>query len=115
MPRQYTHHSRIVYAFPDDFPQRLKRFQQASGLPWAELKRRLDTDPETIRGAGGIRESGPARRHYAALLVVADSMGLGHLFTDQGRRREVHDGRSRQTRKAPIHGRTGGRPPPLRR
>ena len=81
MPRQHTHHSRITYVFPDDFPQRLRRFKEESGLPWAELKRRLDTDPETIRRwrYKGVR---PSTRHYAALLVVADSLGLGHLFTD---------------------------------
>ena len=81
MPRQQTHHSRITYVFPDDFPQRLVRFKEESGLPWAELKRHLDTDPETIRRwrDKGVR---PSTQHYAALLVVADSMGLGHLFTD---------------------------------
>ena len=81
MPRQHTHHSRIVYAFPEDFPERLKRFQQESGLPWAELDRRLGIDPETRRR---WRDKGvlPSTRHYAALLVVADSFGLGHLFRD---------------------------------
>ena len=81
MPRQYTHHSRRTYVFPDDFPQRLKRFQQESGLPWAELDRRLAIDPETKRRwrDKGVR---PSTRNYAALLVVADSFGLGHLFRD---------------------------------
>ena len=37
MPRQRTHHSRITYVFPDDFPQRLKRFKEESGLSWAEI------------------------------------------------------------------------------
>ena len=73
MPRQHTHHSRITYVFPDDFPQRLVRFKEESGLPWAELKRRLDTDPETIRRwrDKGVR---PSTRHMMALLVLADSM-----------------------------------------
>ena len=81
MPRQRTHHSRITYVFPGDFPQRLVRFKVESGLSWAELKRRLDTDPETIRR---WRDKGvqPSTRHMMALLVLADSMGLGHLFTD---------------------------------
>ena len=80
MLRQHTYYSRRTHAFPDDFPQRLERFKEESGLPWAELKRRLDTDPETIRRwrDKGVR---PSTRHYAALLVVADSLGLGHLFT----------------------------------
>ena len=81
MPRQYTHHSRIVYAFPDDFPERLKRFKEESGLPWAELRRRLGADPETVRR---WRDKGvlPSTRYYAAMLVLADSYGLGHLFRD---------------------------------
>ena len=81
MPRQYTHHSRIVYVFPDDFPQRLKRFQKESGLPWAELYRRLGADRETVRRwrDKGVR---PSTQYYAAILVVADSFGLGHLFRD---------------------------------
>ena len=46
MPRQRTHHSRMVYAFPNDFPQ---RFQRESGLPWAELQSLLGADRETVR------------------------------------------------------------------
>ena len=81
MPRQHTHHSRIVYAFPEDFPERLKRFKEESGLSWAELRRRLGADPETVRR---WRDKGvlPSTRYYAAMLVVADSFGLGHLFRD---------------------------------
>ena len=81
MPRQRTHHSRIVGDFPGDFPQRLKRFQKESGLSWAELARRLGTHPETVRRwrDKGVR---PNAQHYAALLAVADSFGLGHLFRD---------------------------------
>ena len=81
MPRQRTHHSRITYVFPEDFPQRLVRFKEESGLSWAELHRRLGADPETIRRwrDKGVR---PSTQYYAALLVVSDSFGLGHLFTD---------------------------------
>ena len=81
MPKQRIHHSRITYVFPEDFPQRLKRFKEESGLPWAELHRRLGADPETVRR---WRDKGvlPSTRNYAALLVVADSFGLGHLFRD---------------------------------
>ena len=81
MPRQRTHHSRITYVFPGDFPQRLKRFKEESGLPWAELDRRLGIDPETRR-RWRDKDVLPNTRNYAALLVVADSFGLGHLFRD---------------------------------
>ena len=81
MPRQRTHHSRKTYDFPDDFPQRLVRFKEASGLSWAELNRRLGTDPETVRRwrDKGVR---PSTRHMMALMALADSLGLGHLFRD---------------------------------
>ena len=81
MPRQRTHHSRVTYTFPDDFPQRLARLREESGLPWAELHRRLNLDPETVRRwrIKGVR---PSTRHYVALLTVAESLGLGGLFRD---------------------------------
>ena len=49
MPRQRTQHSRRVYVFPDDFPGRLERFREESGLTWAEIARRIETYPLTIR------------------------------------------------------------------
>ena len=81
MPRQYTHHSRITHAIPDDFPQRLVRFMEESDLSWAELRRRLGVDRETLRR---WRDKGvlPCTQNYLALLAVADSFVLGHLFRD---------------------------------
>ena len=49
MPRQHTRHSRIVYVFPDDFPRRLERFKEESGLTWAEIARRLGTSTLNLR------------------------------------------------------------------
>ena len=48
MPRQRIHHSRSTYVFPDDFPERLKRFQEESGLSWSEIARRLGVYPPTL-------------------------------------------------------------------
>ena len=81
MPRQRIRHSRRVYALPDDFPQRLKKFREESGLSWAEMARRIGTYPLTIRRwrDDGV---GPTLRHQMALLALADSLGLGHIFTD---------------------------------
>ncbi len=84
MPRQRIPHntiSTIVRDFPANFSQRLKRFQRESGITWAELGRRLGVDRETIRR---WRDRGvvPCTRNYVALLAVADSFGLGHLFRD---------------------------------
>ena len=48
MPRQHIHHTKWTYFFPDDFPERLKRFQKESGLSWAEIDRRLETYRHTV-------------------------------------------------------------------
>ena len=81
MPRQRINHSRKPPGFPKGFPERLQRFKEESGLPWAEIHRRLDVHPETERR---WREKGvlPNTGNYAALLQMADSLGLGHLFRD---------------------------------
>ena len=81
MPRQRTHHSRITYDFPEDFPQRLVRFKEESGLSWAKIARRLGTYPHTVKRwrKEGVR---PDFRHQMALLDLADDLGLGHIFTD---------------------------------
>ena len=81
MPRQCIHHTRETYDFPADFPERLVRFKEESGLTWAELNRRLGTQPFTMRRwrDEGVR---PSTRHMIALLNLADSLGLGHLFTE---------------------------------
>ena len=81
MPRQRIHHTRETYDFPTDFPERLVRFKEESGLTWAELNRRLGTHPFTMRRwrDEGVR---PSTRHMIALLNLADSLGLGHLFAE---------------------------------
>ena len=48
MPRQRISYIRRTYVFPNDFPKRSKRFQHASGLPWAEIACRLGISPITI-------------------------------------------------------------------
>jgi len=81
MPRQRTYYSRIDYALPDDFPQRLKRFQQESGLSWSDIARRLGTYRHTVwRWAEG--RTRPNYQHRRALYELAESMGLGNVFTD---------------------------------
>ena len=62
MPRQRIHHSRIAYAFPEDFSQRMVRFKKGSGLSWAETSRRLGTHPhdQAVDGRGAARPILPA-------------------------------------------------------
>ena len=83
MPRQRIYHKRNTYEFPDDFPQRLERFQEESGLSWSEIARRLGTYRHTVWcwAEGRAR---PNYQHRKALMELADSLGLGHLFTDHG-------------------------------
>ena len=81
MPRQRIHHTRETYKFPDDFPERMVRFKEESGLSWAELTRRLGTHPETVRRwrKGMCR---PSTRHMVALLELSEALGLRHIFTE---------------------------------
>ncbi len=84
MPRQRIHHRRSTYDFLHDFPQRLERLQEESGLPWAEVARRLGTLPHTLWRwrKGSVR---PNMQHAMALMELADNLGLGHVFAGQPR------------------------------
>jgi len=80
MPRQRIDHGRRTYLFPDDFPERLKRFQRESGLSWSEIARRVGTYRNTVsRWKEG--KSRPNAHHQMALLDLADDLGLAHLLT----------------------------------
>ena len=80
MPRQRNRYSSITYTLPEDLPQRMKRFQEESGLSSSEIARRLGVHPQTMRRwrKGRARSS---MRHMMALLDLADYLGLGHIFT----------------------------------
>ena len=81
MPRQRIRHSRETYAIPEDFQQRLRRFQSESGLSWSDIARRLGTYRHTVwRWAEG--RTRPNYQHRRALCEFAESMGLGHLLAD---------------------------------
>ena len=81
MPRQHTNYIRDIYDFPEDFPRRLVRFKEESGLPWAEIARRIGTYPHTVwRWKEG--QGRPNVQHMMALLDLANDLGLGRLFTD---------------------------------
>ena len=43
MPRQRIYYRRSTYELPADFPERLKRFQEESGLSCSEIACRLGT------------------------------------------------------------------------
>ena len=81
MPRQRTHHSRITYVVPADFPERLRRFQEESALSWSDIAPPPGTYRHTVwRWAEGrVRPNG---KHLLALLALANDFGLGYLFTE---------------------------------
>ncbi len=82
MPRQRILHSRDTHPLPDDFPQRLERFREESGLSWSEIARRLGTYRNTVwRWKEG--RARPNKHHLRALVELAGSMGHGHIFTNE--------------------------------
>ena len=81
MPRQRAEYGGIFYVIPDDFPRRVRRLKEESGLTWTEFARRIGVIPYTIWRwvEGGVR---PHFRHQLALLALAQELGLAHLLTD---------------------------------
>jgi len=64
--------------FPEDFPHRLERFKDASGMSWRELARRLRID---IRLVGRWRQgTRPDSANLMALFSMAAGLGLLHLL-----------------------------------
>ena len=91
MPQQCTRYNRTRRGLLDDFPERLRRFKEASGLSWAEIARRLGTTPKTVRrwyqGKGR-----PNAYYLLALQDLAKSLGLGHMLTVQEGRGDTRPG-----------------------
>ena len=111
MPRHRTRNNRMVHVFPDDFPDRLLRFKEESGLTWAEIARRVGTsDLNLRRWRDGVR---PHWRHLAALLELAEDLGLAHLFTDWTLGEETRD--ETPSPGAPSARHSPGRQPAARR
>ena len=70
--------------FPEDFPQRLERFKEASGLSWRELARRLRIDIRIVnRWRNGSR---PDSANLMALFILASGLGLLHLLLPEAER-----------------------------
>ena len=56
MPRQRIQHSRIVYVFPNDFPQRLVRFQGGVVGGAEPPSQHPSRDREALEGQGGATQ-----------------------------------------------------------
>lgn len=81
MPRQRTDYNIRTYDFPQDFPERLVRFREESGLSWSETTRRLGADPYTVR-RWVLGRARPSMGYMMALLDLAEGLGLRRIFTD---------------------------------
>ena len=65
----------VHFDFPKDFPERLVRFKESSGLSWKALARLLGVRPYRLwqwRERGVI----PSPSHLFLLLTIAEGMGL---------------------------------------
>ena len=98
MPRQRAHYGRVTYQAPHDFPERLERLKEESGLSGAEIVRRLDIHHETLRRWRKGRAR-PSMRNMMALVALARACGR----------------RRRKRKKGVTHGRASPHPHPSTR
>ena len=75
MGTQRRVHRPFRYVFPPDFPERLERFKEASGLSWRAIARMLGVRLDRLRQ---WRNKGvaPSPAHLFLLLTIAENMGL---------------------------------------
>ena len=75
MGTQRRVHRPFRCVFPPDFPERLERFKEESGLSWRAIARMLGVRLDRLRQ---WRNKGvaPSPAHLFLLLTIADSMGL---------------------------------------
>ena len=75
MGTQQRVHRPFECVLPADFPERLVRFKEASGMTWRSLARLLGVSPYRLRQ---WRKMGvaPSPAHLFLLLTLAEGMGL---------------------------------------
>ena len=75
MGTQRRVHRPFRCVLPSDFPERLERFKEASGLSWRAIARLLGVRLDRLRQ---WRNKGvaPSPAHLFLLLTIAESMGL---------------------------------------
>lgn len=75
--QQYVYHVEPS-RFPEDFPQRLERLKDATGLSWRGLARRLRVSAKCVRRwKAGMQ---PSPNHLFSLFTTAEEMGLLHIL-----------------------------------
>ena len=74
MGRQRRIYQPVYYEFPRDFPDRLERFKEETGLTWNALARRPGVNPYRLRE--WRRGTVPDSTNLFILLSLADKLGL---------------------------------------
>lgn len=69
--------------FPTDFPTRLERFKEASGLSWAVLARAIYVSPRRLHY--WRRGTLPDAVHFFQLLTLAEELGLREVLVGERR------------------------------
>lgn len=75
MGTQRLRHKRVEWRLPEDFPERVARFQEASGLSTRALAGLLGVSPYRLRRWKN-GEDEPNTAHLFAALTIAGVMGL---------------------------------------
>ena len=68
-------HRPVEFDFPRDFPERLARFKEASGLSWKRLASVMGVSPHRLR-QWRYGRAVPSTAHLFLLLTVAERMSL---------------------------------------
>ena len=74
MGRQRRIHQPVYYKFPEDFPRRLERFKQATGLTWNALARGIGVTPYRMRE--WRKGTVPDSTNLFILLTLAEKLGF---------------------------------------
>ncbi len=78
MGRQRRIYQPVYYEFPKDFPDRLGRFKEETGLTWNALARRLGVNPYRLRQ--WRKGTVPDSTNLFILLTLADKLGLRRIL-----------------------------------
>ena len=78
MGRQRRVYRPVRNLFPEDFPERLARFKERSGLSWRSMAHSLGVQPKLLRAwRSGVV---PGSTHLFHLLQLADRLEMMNLL-----------------------------------
>ena len=68
-------HRPVKFTFPEDFPERLVRFKETSGMSWRSIAQHLGVSPYRLR-QWRLKGVVPGAFHLFFVLTLAESLGL---------------------------------------